>query len=90
MVHSRAELAKIGKADAEFQQRRKLIRRVSARRDTDLMDSAPETIAGMRVVMAQVGGSLARGGADEDEAEVMQELVGEFFQRGSLFHIRIG
>jgi hypothetical protein len=49
------------------------------------MDRAPEAIAGMRVVMAEVGGTLARGGADEDEAEVRLELIGEFFQEcGSL------
>jgi len=54
MIHSRAELANIGEADAEFQQRRKFMRLVSARRDTDLVDRAPEAIAAMRVVMAQV------------------------------------
>jgi hypothetical protein len=57
------------------------MRRVSARRDADLVERAPEAIAGMRVVMAEVGRPLTCGGADEDEAEVMLELVGKFFQR---------
>ncbi len=61
------------------------MRRVSARRDADLMDRAPEAIAGMRVVMAEVGRPLARRGANEDEAEVGLELVGQFFQRGQSF-----
>ena len=80
MVHARAELADIGEADAELQQRGKFVRLVPARRDADLVDGAPEAIAGTGVVMAQVGGALAGGGADEDEAEVGLELVGEFFQ----------
>jgi hypothetical protein len=54
MVHSRAELANIAEADAEFQQIGKFMRRVSARRDADLVQRAPETIAGMDVVMAEV------------------------------------
>ena len=80
MVHARAGFAKVGKADTEFQQIRKFMRRVPARRDADLVEREPEAIAGMRVVMAEVGGPLARGGADEDEAEVGLKLVGEFFQ----------
>jgi hypothetical protein len=44
------------------------MRFISARRDADLVDRAPKTIAGMRIVMTYVGGSLAGGGADEDEA----------------------
>jgi hypothetical protein len=55
MVHSSAELAKIGEADAEFQQCGKFMRFVSAWRDTDLVDGAPKAIAGTCVVMAQVG-----------------------------------
>ena len=47
-IHSRAELAQIGEADAEAQERRKFMRRVAARRDADLVDRAPEAIAGMR------------------------------------------
>ena len=86
MVHARAELAQIGEADAEFQQLGKFMRRVSARREADLVQRAPEAIAGMRVVMACSGRALARGGADEDEAEAGLELVGEFFaQCGQLF-----
>ena len=80
MVHSRTGLAQIGEADAEAQEIRKFMRRVPARRDADLVDRAPEPIAGMRVVVAEVSRSLARGGADEDEAEMGLKLVGEFFQ----------
>jgi hypothetical protein len=80
IVHSRAELAKIGEADAEFQQRGKFMRLVSARRDADLVDRAPKAIARTRVVMAQVGRALSGGGADEDEAQVAFKLIGKFFQ----------
>jgi len=55
MVHSRADLAHIGEANAEFQQARKFMRFISARRDADLVDRAPKAIAGMRIVMAYVG-----------------------------------
>ena len=82
MVHSRAELADIGEADAELQQLGKFMRLVSARRDADLVDGAPEAVAGTGVVVAWLGGALAGGGADEDEAEVGLELVGEFSQCG--------
>ena len=90
MVHSRAELAKIGEANAEFQQFAKFMRRVSARRDADLMDRAPEAIAGMRIVMAGVGGPPARGGADEDQSQMLGKLVGKFFQRRRLFVKLVG
>jgi hypothetical protein len=52
MVHSRAEFAKIGEANTDFQQRLKFMRLVSARRYADLVDRAPKAIAGMRVVRA--------------------------------------
>ena len=90
MVHSRAELANIGEANAEFQQGRKFMRLVLARRDADLVDRAPEAIAGMRVVVAEVGGPLARGGADEDEAQARLKLVGKSFQRERLFRQKPG
>jgi hypothetical protein len=45
------------------------------------MERAPEAIAGMGVVMTEIGGPLSGGGADEDEAEVRLKLVGEFVQR---------
>jgi hypothetical protein len=32
--------------------------------------------------MAEVGGPLSGGGADEDQAKMSLELVGEFFQVG--------
>ena len=51
MVHSSAELAKIGEADAEFQKRGKFMRLVSARRDANFVDGAPEAIAWTRVVV---------------------------------------
>jgi hypothetical protein len=89
MVHARAELAKIGEADSEFQQVGKFMRRVAARRDVGLVERAPEPIAGMRVVMACSGRPLARGGADEYEAEAILELVGEFFHDGAGF-VRVG
>jgi hypothetical protein len=81
MVHSRAQFAHIGEANAEFQQAWKFMRFVSARRDADLVERAPKAIAGMRVVMAFVGGSLAGGSADEDEAQVILELVRKFLHR---------
>ena len=84
MVHSHTELANIGEADAEFQQRGKFMRLVSARRDADLVDRPPEAIAETRVVMAGIGGALAGGGADEDQAQVILKLVGEFFQFGCI------
>jgi len=79
MVHSRTDLAHIGEANAELQQAWKFMRLISARRDADLVDRAPKAIAGMRVVMAFVGGSLAGGGADEDQSQLILKLVGEFF-----------
>ena len=68
MVHSRAGFAHVGEANAEFQQVRKFMRLISARRDANLVDRAPEPIAGMRVVMTDVGRPLAGSGADEDQA----------------------
>jgi hypothetical protein len=80
MVHSRTAFAHVGEANAEFQKARKFMRLISARRDADLVDRAPKAIAGMRVVMACVGGSLAGSGADEDEAQMILKLVRQFFQ----------
>jgi len=85
MIHARARLAEIGEADPELQQRRKLARLKAARRDADLVNRAPEPVAGMRVIVAKVCRPLAGGGADEDEAQAGLELVGEFFQRGRAF-----
>jgi hypothetical protein len=75
MVHSRTGLAHIGEANAELQQTWKFMRLISARRDADLVDRAPKAIAGMRVVVTYIGGSLAGGGADEDEAQMFLKLV---------------
>jgi len=68
MVHSRSELAKIGEANAEFQQRRKFFRLVSARRYAYLVDCVPKAIALMRVIVARVGRSLSSSGADENQS----------------------
>ena len=55
MVHSRTEFTHVGEADAEFQQAWKFMRVVSARRYSGLVQRAPKAIAGMRVVVTQVG-----------------------------------
>jgi hypothetical protein len=55
MVHSRAEFANIGEANAEVQQLRKFMRLVSAWGYTDLVDRAPKAVAMMCVVMTEVG-----------------------------------
>jgi hypothetical protein len=68
IVHSRAGLAHIGEANAEFQQAWKFMRLISPRRDADLVDRTPKAIAGMRVIMTYVRGSPAGSGADEDQA----------------------
>jgi len=77
MVHACARLAHVGEADAEVEQGREFMRLIAARRDSDRVDRAPEAISGMRVVMAEVCGTLPGSGADEDEAEMKLELVGE-------------
>ena len=79
MVHSRAELAKVGEADAEFQQRMKFVRLVPARRDADLVDRTPKAIAAPRIVMAQVGGPLSGGSADEDQPKMFSKLIRKSF-----------
>lgn len=56
------------------------MRLVSAREYADLVCRGPKAIAGMRVVMPDVGRPLARGGADEDQAQLILDLVGKFFQ----------
>lgn len=77
VIHSGARLGQIGEADAELDQRRKLARLIAPRRDAGLMDRAPEAVAGMGVVVPELGRARAGSGADEDEAEVGKELVGE-------------
>ena len=81
MVHSRTEFTHVGEANAEFQEFAKFMRLVSARRYADIVQRAPKSIAGMRVVMAQVGGPLARGGADEDQSQLFPKLVRKLFHR---------
>lgn len=46
------------------------------------MDRAPEAVAGMGVIMPELGRARRGGGADKDEAEVLPELVGEAVQGG--------
>lgn len=41
------------------------------------MDRAPEAVAGMGVIVPELGRERADGGADKDETEVGAELVGE-------------
>src|SRR6266704_7001001 len=77
MIHPGARLGEIGEADPEFEQRRELARLIAARRDAGLMDRTPEAVAGMGVVVPEFGRACAGGGADEDEAQVGAELVGE-------------
>ena len=81
MVHSRADLAHIGEANAEFQQAWKFMRLVSARRDADLVDRAPKAIAGMGVVMAFVGRPPTGSGADEHQSQMILKLVRKVFHR---------
>lgn len=56
------------------------MRLVSPRRDADLVERAPEAIAGMRIVMTQVGRPMSGSGADEDQSQTILQLVGKFFQ----------
>lgn len=87
-IHARARFAQIGEANSGFQQRPKLMRLVSARRDADLMDRAPKAIAGMRIVMAQVGRPLSGSGADEHQSQTILQLVGKSFQLVRAFFVR--
>ena len=81
MVHSRTDFAHVGETNAELQQAWKFMRFISARRDADLVDRAPKAIAGMRVIVAFVGGPLAGSGTDEDQSQMILKLVRKFFQR---------
>lgn len=47
------------------------------------MDRAPEAVAGMGVVVPKLRRARRVGGADEDEAKVGAELVGEAVKGGS-------
>jgi hypothetical protein len=67
-VHAAPQLRQIGEADAERVQVAELARLVSARRQPDLMQRAPEPVAATRVVVSQLSGPLARCRADEDDA----------------------
>jgi hypothetical protein len=77
VIHPGAGLGEIGEADAERDQRRKLARLIPPRRDPGLMDRAPEAVAGMGVIVSEFSRARRGGGADEDEAEVGAEKVGE-------------
>jgi hypothetical protein len=66
------------------------MRLVSARRDADLVNRAPKAIAGMRVVMAQIGRPLSGSGADEDQPKMFPKLVRKFFQRARTLFVEGG
>jgi len=77
VIHSGARLGEIGEADPEIEQRSELAWLIAPRRDPGLMNRAPEAVAGMGVIVPDLGRARRGGGADEDEAEVGAELVGE-------------
>jgi hypothetical protein len=77
MIHPGAGLGEIGEADAELEQCGKLIGPITPRRDAGLMQRAPEAVAGMGVIVPDRGRARAGRGADEDQAQVGAELVGE-------------
>jgi len=77
MIHPGAGFGEIGEADAECEQAGKLVRPIAPWRDAGLMQRAPEAVAGMSVVVPDLGRARRGGGADEDEAEIGTELVGE-------------
>lgn len=83
MIHPGPRLGEIGEADPELNQRRELARLIAPRRDPGLMDRAPEAVAGMGIVVPEFSRARRGGGADEDEAEVGTELVGEAVGGGS-------
>jgi hypothetical protein len=76
-VHTAPQLRHVGEADAEREQLSELAGLVSAWRQPDLMQRAPEPVAATRVVLPQLSGTLARCRADENDAEVECEEVGE-------------
>src|SRR5579871_4036134 len=77
MVHPRTGFRKIGEADAQLEQRGELARLMPPRGDPDLVQGAPEAVARMGVVVSDRGRACAGRRADEDEAQVRAELVGE-------------
>lgn len=77
MIHPGARLGEIGEPDPERDQASELTRLIAPQRDPSLVDRAPEAVAGMGVIVAEFGRTRRGGGADEDEAEVGAELVGE-------------
>jgi hypothetical protein len=59
------------------------MRLISARRDADVVDRAPKAIAGMRVIVAEVGGSPAGSGADEYQSQMGLKEVREAVHGGA-------
>ena len=55
MIHSRTGLAHVGETNAEVQQARKLMRLILAWGYPGLVDGAPKAIAGMSIIMTDVG-----------------------------------
>lgn len=77
VIHPGARLGEISEADPELDQACELAWLIPSRRDAGLMNRAPEAVAGMGVIVPDGGRARAGGGADEDEAEIRTELVGE-------------
>ena len=55
VVHSCTGLAHVGETNAEVQQASKFVRLILAWRYPDLVDGAPKAIAGMSIIMTDVG-----------------------------------
>src|SRR5260221_14238402 len=53
------------------------MRLIEPRREPDRMDRAPEAVAGMRIIVAEIRRPLPGGGADKDESQIVLKLVGE-------------
>src|SRR4051812_4877307 len=79
-LHAGFGLVEIREADAERQQRAKLARVIAARRYAGLMDCAPEAIARMRIIVADMRRPVAGRSADKDQpqlrAKQVRQLVG--------------
>jgi len=77
VIHARTELRHVGEADVQCEQIAIFFRRKLAWRQPNLVQRAPEAIAATGVVVAQFSGALPCRRADEDDAEVGCEEVGE-------------
>jgi len=77
MVHAGAQLRHVREADAEGEQVLKLGWGEQPRRQPDLVQGAPEPVAAAGVVVPQLSRALPGGRADEHNAQVGREDVGE-------------